>query len=379
MKYVCVAFLVCSLSLFAQSADYKPAPSSPLRIPGGGHSFVAGDVDKDGHVDVVVVEKGKLTVVLGDGKGTFAPAPVPPTPVTGVGGEMLLADFNRDGVLDFAGSHHDRYEVVVLLGRGDGTFTNAHGSPFAGRAPGKRPHTHALAAADVNRDAKLDIITANSDDEDISVLLGDGKGGFTRARPDGSGFPCGPSPYPVALADINGDSNLDIAVPNTAPGPATITVLLGDGRGEFRAAPRSPFKANDRAYFVAVADLNGDRKPDIVATHDDASIATLHLGDGKGNFVQAKNSPLELGNRAWSVVPADLNRDGKTDLAFGAEHGVAVLLGDGRGSFQRAAGSPFRTGRGTWRIEVMDVNHDGKPDFITNNVESNDISILLAQ
>jgi hypothetical protein len=202
-------------------------------------------------------------------------------------------------------------------------------------------------------------------------------GGFTRAR--GSPFPCGPGPYPVAVADVNGDSHLDIVVPNTAPGPTTITVLLGDGRGEFRGAPRSPFKANDRAYFVAVADLNGDSKPDIVATHDDATIATLHLGDGKGDFVQANNSPLELGDRGWSVVPIDLNRDGKVDLAFGAEHGVAVFLGDGRGGFERVARSPFRTGRGTWRIEVIDVNHDGKPDFITNNVESNDISILLAQ
>ena len=377
MKYACVVFLGCSLSLFAQSVDYKPAPSSPLRIPGGGHAFVAGDVDRDGHIDLVFAEHNKLSVLLGNGKGGFAPAPVPPTPVTGVAGEMLLADFNRDGVLDFAGSHHDRYEVVLLLGRGDGTFTNAPGSPFSARTPGKRPHTHALAAADVNRDRNLDLITANNEDGDISVLLGDGKGGFTRAR--GSPFPCGPSPYLVALADVNGDSNLDIVVPNTAPGPTTITVLLGDGRGEFHAAPRSPFKANDRAYFVAVADLNGDSKPDIVATHDDASIATLHLGDGNGNFVQANNSPLELGNRGWSVVPVDLNRDGKIDLAFGAEHGVAVFLGDGRGGFQRAAGSPFRTGRGTWRIEVVDVNEDGKPDFITNNVESDDISILLAQ
>jgi ATP:corrinoid adenosyltransferase len=388
MKTAWVVFLGCSVSLFgrfgggalalpSQSVDYSPAASSPLRIPGGGHSFVAGDVDKDGHIDLVVAENKKLTVMLGDGKGGFAPAPIPPTAVNGVAGEMLLADFNRDGVLDFAGSHHDRYEVVVLLGRGDGTFTNAFGSPFSARGPGKRPHTHALAAADVNRDGKLDLITANSEDGDISVLLGDGKGGFTRAP--GSPFRCGPAPYPVALADVNGDGTLDIVVPNTAPGPTTITVLLGDGRGEFRTAPRSPFRANDRAYFVAVADLNGDGKPDIAATHDDASVATIHLGDGKGNFVQAKNSPLELGNRGWSVVPVDLNRDGKIDLAFGAEHGVAVFLGDGRGGFQRAAGSPFRTGRGTWRIEVMDANEDGKPDFITNNVESNDISILLAQ
>jgi hypothetical protein len=377
MKYTYAFFIGCSLSIFAQSVDYKPALSSPLRVAGGGHSFVAGDIDKDGHIDLVVAENNKLSVMLGDGKGSFAPAPVPATPVTGVGGEMLLADFNRDGILDFAGSHHDRYEVVLLLGQGDGRFTNAPGSPFSARAPGKRPHTHALSAADVNGDGKLDLVTANNEDGDLSLLLGDGKGGFTIAH--GSPFPCGPSPYPIALADVNGDRNLDIVVPNTAPGPTTVTVLLGDGRGEFHAAPRSPFKANDRAYFVAVADLNGDSKPDIVGTHDDASIATLHLGNGKGNFTQATNSPLELGNRAWSVVPADLNGDGKIDLAFGAEKGVAVFLGDGRGGFQRAAGSPFRTGLGTWRIEVIDLNHDGKPDFIANNVESNDISILLAQ
>src|SRR5919108_6642068 len=104
MKYACVAFLGGSLSVFAQSVEYKPAPSSPLSIPGGGHSFVAGDVDKDGHIDLVVSENNKLLVMRGDGKGGFAAAPVPATPVTGVAGEMLLAAFNRDGVLDFAGS-----------------------------------------------------------------------------------------------------------------------------------------------------------------------------------------------------------------------------------------------------------------------------------
>src|SRR4051812_459700 len=117
MKYACIVFLGCAASLFAQSVNYKPASSSPLRIPGGGHSFVAGDVDKDGHTDPVVAENKKLFVMLGDGKGGFAPAHVPPTPVTGVAGEMLVADFNGDGVLDFAGSHHERYEVVVMLGR----------------------------------------------------------------------------------------------------------------------------------------------------------------------------------------------------------------------------------------------------------------------
>src|ERR1051325_8185352 len=74
--------------VFAQTVDYRHAPGSPLKIPGGGHNFVVGDVDKDGHVDLVIVERDKLTVMLGDGKGGFTAAPVPATSVTGVGGEM---------------------------------------------------------------------------------------------------------------------------------------------------------------------------------------------------------------------------------------------------------------------------------------------------
>ena len=375
----CVAALLgfmMLLPLLAQPSTFRPAAGSPLKIPGGGHAFVTGDVDKDGHFDLVVAGREKLTTMLGDGKGGFNRAPVAPTPLPGGAGEMVLADFNGDGVLDWAGSHHDRYEVVVFLGRGDGTFRPAPGSPFSAR-DGQRPHTHALVAGDVDGDGKLDLVTANNNDNDVSVLLGDGKGSFTRAP--GSPFPCGRSPYPVALADVNGDRKLDIVVPNSGPAPRTVSVLLGNGRGDFRPAPASPFKADGAAYFVTVADLNGDAKPDIVATHDDATDATLLFGDGRGNFQRAKNSPLDLGNRGWSVVAADFDGDGKIDLAFGAEHGVALFLGDGRGEFRRAAGSPFRTGKGTWRIEAVDVNHDGKLDFITNNVESDDISVLLAQ
>ena len=376
MKFL---LLTCALvqSLLAAPLRYEHAPGSPLKIPGGGHAFVAGDVDQDKHVDLVVAATDRLLVMRGDGKGGFSQAPAPPTPVPVAGaGEMALADFNNDGFLDWAGSHHDRYEIVVLLGRGDATFGPAPGSPFAARQGG-RPHTHALIAGDVTGDGQLDLVSANNNDNDVSVLIGDGKGAFKPAS--GSPFACGPSPYPVALADLDGDRDLDIVVPNSGPGPRTVSVLLGDGHGSFRTAEGSPFKADGAAYFVAVADLNGDRKPDVVATHDDARDATLYLGDGKGGLVKAKNSPLKLGNRAWSAVPADLDGDGKTDLAFGAEHGVAVLLGDGRGEFRRAAGSPFRTGKGTWRIELLDVNQDGKLDFLANNVESDDISGLLAR
>src|SRR5262245_65342519 len=116
MKPGCVVLVGCFAwqQLLAQSVGYKAASGSPLKIPGGGHAFVAGDVNKDGHVDLVVEGANKLTVMLGNGKGGFGPGPVTPTPLPAGAGEMVLADFDGDGVLDWAGSHHNRYDVVVL-------------------------------------------------------------------------------------------------------------------------------------------------------------------------------------------------------------------------------------------------------------------------
>src|SRR6267142_3805232 len=123
---------------------------------------------------------------------------------------------------------HQQYSVHVFLGDGRGKFAAAPQSPFWPKR-GEHPHTHSLILCDVNNDKKLDIITANNADNDIAVMLGDGRGGFSSAAK--SIFPCGPSPYPLAAADVNGDGNLDILVPNSKPDLGTMTVLLGDGVG----------------------------------------------------------------------------------------------------------------------------------------------------
>jgi hypothetical protein len=156
-----------------------------------------------------------------------------------------------------------------------------------------------------------------------------------------------------------------------------LTVLFGNGRGEFRGSP-VPLRTIAPG-FVVVADVNGDRKPDLAATHLERSELTILTGDGKGGFEETADSPFDLGHAAWHFAVADVNGDGNGDVVAAAGDGVRVMLGDGRGGFHPAHGSPFATGNGSWQLAVGDVNGDGEPDVVTSNLEGNSVTVLLAQ
>src|SRR5947209_12245414 len=101
-----------------------------------------------------------------------------------------------------------------------------------------RAHPQTVLIYDLNHDGKNDILIANTDSSNLCVYLGDGKGGFSAAK--GSPFPAGPSPNDLAIGDFNGDGNPDVAIANH--GEKRVTVLLGDGKGGFSFAPGSPFQ-----------------------------------------------------------------------------------------------------------------------------------------
>ena len=356
----------------AREPLFIPAPGAPTGVGGRPNDLALADFNGDGRLDVVTCNEGEtLTILLGDGRAGFAPAPGPP--VRAAAHLVAAGDVNGDQKPDLALTHHDRPGVEVLLGAGDGRFAPAPGSPFAAHQ-GDRPHNHGLNLADVNSDGRLDITTSNQDDNSVSVLLGDGRGGFAPAP--GSPFAVGRAPYPHAVADVSGDGKPDIVTPNVRDD--SVSVLLGDGRGGLAPAPGSPHTVAPRPYYVAAGDVSGDGRPDLVMTHDDINLMTTLLGDGRGGFAAAGAPPFDLGRRGYELIAADVDGDARTELVVGMEGGgyVAVLSGDGRGGYTHAAGSPYSVG-GSPRLAVGDVNGDGRPDIVAASGASANLVVLV--
>ena len=241
-----------------------------------------------------------------------------------------------------------------------------------------------VAVADVNHDGNPDILVANADAGSISVLLGDGKGKFSRGP--GSPIPAGHLPNDLAIADMNGDGNLDVVIPNHQS--AYLTILLGDGTGKFAPAPGSPFdsRSNPHPHGVAVADFDGDGKPDVVTDSWAVNQIELLSGNGKGGL-RLPGHLFPVGHRPYERLrSADFNHDGHPDIVTtNLDDGtLSILLGDGKGGFTEAPGSPVAAGAKPWQVFVGDINQDGNADLVVipyqrdiSNAAENGVTVLL--
>ena len=359
------------------SGSFMPAGASPLAVGTGPLSVAVGDFNGDGIPDFATANpsNSRVTVLLGNVSGGYAPAPGSPFTVGSNPQSVVVGDFNGDGNQDLATANENDGNVTVLLGNGSGGFAPAPGSPFAA---GTGPMF--VVVGDFNGDGVEDLATANFDSGNVTVLLGNGLGGFAPAT--GSPFSLGvaspqtPEPQSLAVGDFNGDGIQDLVTANQ--GTSNVSILLGNGSGGFTPSMGSPFHAGAAPYSVVVGNFHGGKVQDLAVTNSDTNTVTVLAGDGSGGFT-AVASPLAVGTSPVSMVVGDFNGDGNQDLATAnfASNDVTLLLGNGSGGFTEATGSPLAVGTRPYSVVVGDFNGDGIEDLATANDVDGTVTVLL--
>jgi len=247
------------------SAEIANAFSMPIS------GLEPADFNADGNLDLAIIGQisGLSSVTLGYGKGAFSTAGTLFT--SGFPEGLAVGDFNGDGKLDAivasgGSSMYPGAGVTVSLGNGDGTFTQASGSPIS-----VGQYLSAIATGDFNGDGKLDIAATDSTGNAVIILLGNGDGTFGAPTT----VPAGSGPTAIVAGDFNNDGKLDLAVANYGDG--TVTLLLGNGDGTFAPASGSPYSVGAFPFQIAAADFNGDGKLDLATANLSAGTVSILL------------------------------------------------------------------------------------------------------
>ncbi len=347
--------------------------------------IVTADLTNDGHIDVITINinTNDISVLLGNGDGTFEPAMFFPA---GNGPTAIAeGDFNGDGRIDLAvadsgDANGQGQGVSILLGNGDGTF-----------APPEffetDEYASSIVAGDFTGDGVLDLAVANSFSSNISILLGDGHGGFTVLNPTPlldqvSGQ------LSITEGDF-GNSKVDLAVANQ--GSNSVSILMNDGQGAFTAMPPILLSTdpNNLPSAIISGDFQGNGVVDlaVASANTDGDNVTVLLGQGEGQF--DPQTPILIGSgltpyaiTALPFVPngplglaiADLNSN--NDLG---SYSVSLLEGDDTGGFQSVAALDLGTEGAPVSITTGDFTGDGLADLAIGRSGPNSVTIELNQ
>jgi len=339
----------------------------PVASQNSGNTVLTADFNGDGIPDLVIFGSS-ISVLLGNGDGTFTPVPSPTDDVVGA---VTVGDFNGDGIPDLVVAPAlDEGPSEVLLGKGDGTFTvGSFGNVNGGVA------SDSIVAADFNGDGKLDLVEACTalDDQPCNILLflfGNGDGTFMQSLGPPLTFYGFQS---MAVGDFNGDGKPDLAVTNS--GANGVNVFLNDGGG-LSAVSAIPATSNSPSS-IAAADFNGDGKLDLAVANSGSNNVTILLGNGDGTFTSAASPATGMAPNSLTV--GDFNGDGVPDLAVAnaGSSNVTILLGNGDGTFTAAAGPAMDNG--STSVVSADFNGDGKEDLVVANSGDSSATALLSE
>lgn len=358
-----------------QTALLSGGPAPELR------AIAVADFNGDGIMDVAAISdcnsaqdcsSGLLTIMLGNGNGTFTAGQSYPVNGAAIGANtittgVLTGSGNQDIVIglgcDFSNSGCSTGAVLVFLGNGDGTFKPPVDYPTVGN------QALPVVTGDFNKDGKQDVLIPVLDGLIFFPGNGDGTLGTVVVSP----LPSGVGGSAIGVADFNSDGNLDAVTIDTNG----VAVAFGNGDGTFQTATTYALNVNAEEFpeSIATADLNGNGKPDIIVGEGQGaalSAVGVLLNDGTGNFTNIANYS-ESGIESTSVAVADFNGDGKSDIlmvnALHAQNSsdgtINLLFGNGDGTFRSVQYvSTAGIGAGVGSVAAADFNGDGFQDLI---------------
>jgi len=367
-----------AISIILQDPAHPGTFLAPTSVSAGiDTQFLAlGDFNGDGWIDIAACgpNNSSVSVLLADpaNPGSFIPPST--TYATGVTAmSVAVADLDGDGKLDLAVSSRDSNNVTVFLGKGDGTFRAGTTYPTLANA-------WDVQIADMNGDGKPDLVVAEWGAGSIYVLLQDPANPGTFVP--GPRYGVGGNPSWLAIGDLDGDGNPDVAVANWGSG--TVQTLLSsplNAPPALTASFAAPviMTTGAAARWVGAADLNGDGKPDLVVVNSHANTISVLLQDPKssGSFLPGVSYATDS-NPCLAAI-ADLNGDGRLDFVTANQAGgdVSVFLQDPANPGLFLARTDYSVGPNCCQVVVADFNHDGKPDLAVTVAGSNQVAILL--
>lgn len=363
-------FLILALALACSQPSAPKKKSPPLFIwsaeypVGKEPSFlITEDFDKDSNLDLVVTNSGEHTFsyLKGNKDGTFQDALTFKTGTDPIC--VVAADFNRDGFPDLAVLNYGDQNIHIYLNTKTGSFRNTGVMV----KPGKIPIN--LTAGDFNEDGFPDLAVSMRYHK-VIVMAGKGDGTFTEMR----SMPVQGQPTGLVVGDYNHDGHLDIAVALAGSGNVGVEILWGKGKGVLEASKR--FKGGRQPLTIANIDANGDGFPDLITSTNSSHAVTVLLNNKDGTFKTLKD--FASGDFPKFIAVADFSGDGIPDIAVSNSSSdlVSVSIGNGDGTFvyppvfQGVPGYPQG-------IVAGDFNHDDLIDLALSSRDRNSISVLL--